>query len=181
MIYFIVEALLDYIEYPTNIDVSYVTELPQNFAAFSLCNASPMRFDRFIEPFLSYTNATSSTDWNDTNSSIYAFPNVANFFTEQYNKNGTFEQYFYTPPTMLYSCYFNSVPCSTTDFISFLSSDYGFCYTFNAKLKNTTYNEVRWVNQYGGIGELSLGLYIHSHQYVPNIRNGEYTVVFMEM
>ena len=181
MIYFIVKALLDYFEYPTNIDVSYISEIPQNFAAFSLCNGSPMRLDRFIGPFLNYTNATSSTDWNDTNSPIYAFPSVASFFIDQYNKNETFEQYFYTLPTILYSCHFNRVPCSTTDFISFLSSEYGFCYTFNAKLKNTTDNKVRLVNQYGGIGELSLGLYIHSHQYVPNIRNGEYTVVFREM
>ncbi len=173
MIYFVVNAIIDYFEYPTNININVVNEYPQYFPAFSLCNASPLRMDQFIRPFLNYTNALNITDTNDTTTlsavqSGYIWP----FISETINSNQPFESFFYSLPSMLYSCYYNSVPCSAADFIPFTSSSYGRCYTFNAKLKNSS-SSVRYGNEYGGNGELDLSLYVQSHQYVPYISDGK--------
>ncbi|CAF1353771.1 unnamed protein product [Rotaria sordida] len=83
------------------------------------------------------------------------------------------EPFFYSLSSMLYTCTFNSQPCSAADFISFTSSTYGLCYTFNAKLKNSSNNSVRYGHQNGGTGKLNLGLYVHSHQYVPHVEDSE--------
>ncbi len=174
MAYFVVSAILNYFQYPTNIDVNIVNEWPQYFPAFSLCNVSPLRMDLFIEPFLTYTNALNLTNTNDTTTiSAYQSQFIWNFLIDCINNNQSVDSMFYSLPSMLYSCYFNSVPCSAADFTPFLSAEYGVCYTFNAKLKNSTSNSVRYGNEYGGNGELDLSLYVQSHQYVPYVSTGE--------
>ncbi|CAF0776680.1 unnamed protein product [Rotaria sordida] len=64
------------------------------------------------------------------------------------------------------------MPCSVNDFVPFISFVYGACYTFNAQLKNNGNRNTVYANEYGGDGKLSIGLYIHSHQYVPSLRDG---------
>ncbi|CAF4012608.1 unnamed protein product [Rotaria sordida] len=64
------------------------------------------------------------------------------------------------------------MPCSINDFVPFTSFLYGACYTFNAALKNNTNRNILYANEYGGDGKLSIGLYIHSHQYVPHLPSG---------
>ncbi|CAF4828666.1 unnamed protein product [Rotaria sp. Silwood1] len=73
---------------------------------------------------------------------------------------------------MLYTCSYNSQHCSAADFISFTTSAYGLCYTFNAKLKKDSVNSIRYGNENGGDGRLELGLYVHSNQYVPYFVDG---------
>ncbi|CAF0991743.1 unnamed protein product [Rotaria sordida] len=172
MIYFVVEAILAYFEYPTQMNVSYNSEWPQYFPAFSLCNASPFRFDRFIEPFLNFTNTHNLTNTNDTTTlSALQASYLWNFIVDRINRNESMEPFFYSLSSMLYTCTFNSQPCSAADFISFTSSTYGLCYTFNAKLKNSSNDSVRYGHENGGTGKLNLGLYVHSHQYVPHIED----------
>jgi hypothetical protein len=174
MAYFVVSAIIDYFQYPTNMNVNVVTEWPQYFPAVSLCNASPLRMDLFMEPFLSYTNALNLTNTNDTTTlSAYQAQFIWNFLINGLNNNYSAASFFYSLSPMLYSCSFNSVPCSAADFISFTSSLYGMCYTFNAKLKNSSGSSVRYGNEYGGTGELDLGLYFYSNQYVPYVSDGE--------
>jgi len=174
MAYFVVSAIIDYFEYPTNIDVNVVNEWPQYFPAVSLCNASPLRMDQFMKAFLEYTNGLNLTDTNDTTTlSPYQAGYIWTFIVDGFNSNQSPEQYFYSLSSMLQSCSFNSEPCSAADFIPFLSAQYGLCYTFNAKLKNTTISDVRYASEYGGNGELDLSLYVQSHQYVPYISQGE--------
>ncbi|CAF4932388.1 unnamed protein product [Rotaria sp. Silwood1] len=117
---------------------SQISEWPQNFPAFTICNVARIRYDQFIIPFLNYTNELNITNTNDTTSfSLLQAKYVNEFFRL----------------------------CSASDFTSFSSSSYGLCYTFNAKLKNMT--DVRKSNEYGGSGKLELSFYVHSHQYVP--------------
>jgi hypothetical protein len=154
--------------------VDIVNEWPQYFPAVSLCNASPIRMDQFMKAFLNYTNALNLTDTNDTTTLFpYQAGYIWTFIVESLNSNQSPEQYFYSLSSMLKSCYFNSEPCSAADFIPFLSAEYGLCYTFNAKLKNSTSSSIRYSNEYGGNGELDLSLYVHSDQYVPYISDGE--------
>ena len=62
----------------------------------------------------------------------------------------------------------------TADFIPFVTSTFGLCYTFNAKLKNSTDGSVRDGNKYGGSGKLELGLYVHSNLYLPYMIDSKY-------
>ncbi|CAF3752016.1 unnamed protein product [Rotaria sordida] len=73
---------------------------------------------------------------------------------------------------MMYKCSFNDIHCSVNDFVPFTSFLYGACYTFNAALKNNTNRNILYANEYGGDGKLSIGLYIHSHQYVLHLPSG---------
>jgi hypothetical protein len=173
MAYFVVSAIIDYFGYPTNIDVNVVNEWPQYFPAVSLCNAAPFRMDKFMEAFLNYTNSLNLTNTNDTTTlSAYQAQFIWNFLVDSLNSNQSIESTFYSLPSMLYSCSFNSVQCSAADFIPFLSSEYGLCYTFNAKLKNNS-SSVRYGSEYGGTGELDLSLYVYSDQYVPYVQDGK--------
>lgn len=174
MIYLIVEAVRAYLEYPTQMDLSIDPEWPQYFPAFSFCNTGGMRSDLFLGPLLNYTNSLNLTNSNDTS---ILFPNqtlsVANFVRDTLNANKSMEPYFYSLSSMLYSCLFNSVPCNETDFIPFITPTFGLCYTFNAKLKDATYESVRDGNQNGGTGNLELGLYVHSHLYLPYLTDSK--------
>ncbi|CAF1039325.1 unnamed protein product [Adineta steineri] len=168
MTYFIIKAIIDYLNYPTQIDISIDAEFPQHFPAFTICNAGGLRFDKFIQPFLNYTNTLNITNTNDT-STIFPeqIPYLFNFVNDLLNNNGSLEPFFFPLPSMLYSCTYNSVTCTATDFVPFIAAPYGFCYTFNAKLKNETSENIRNVSDNGGTGTLELAFYVHSHQYIP--------------
>ncbi len=175
MVYFVAEAILAYFGYPTQFNLDVVSEWPQYFPAVTICNSSPLRFDKFIQSFLNYTNSLNLTNSNDTStlSSLQA-TYISDFLINKINKNESLESMFYSPSSMLYICTYNSLPCSTADFISFTSSAYGLCYTFNVKPINSSDDSVRYGNENGGNGILDLELYVHSHQYVPYLRQGKY-------
>ena len=174
MFYFVVEAILAYFKYPTNIDVRITTEWPQYFPAVSLCNAAPSRSDRFVQPFLNYVSTQNLTNrTNVTTISSEEANYIWSFIIDQLNRNESIVSTFFSLSSMLVACSFNNRQCSDADFIPFLSSAYGLCYTFNARMKNSENNSVRYTNQDAGNGVLSLALYLHSHQYIPHIRNSE--------
>jgi hypothetical protein len=176
MIYFIVRAILAYLDYPTQIDLSIDAEWPQHFPAFSFCNVGAIHFDQFIGPFLNYTNTLNWTDTNDTTTlTLYQIGFVADFVRDTLNRNESMEPFFYQLSSMLYSCSYNSIQCSIADFIPFITSTYGLCYTFNAKLKNGSDSSIRYGNEYAGEGKLELGLYVHSHEYVPYLVDSKCT------
>ncbi|CAF1075561.1 unnamed protein product [Adineta steineri] len=173
MIYFIIKSILAYFDYPTQFNLDVVEEWPQYFPAFSLCNASPFWLDQFIGPFLNYSkvynlNVSNDTTTWTTTTGIY----IRNFIIDKLNRNESIESFSFPLSSMLYSCSFNSVPCTAADFIPFTSSSYGICYTFNAKLKSNRSGSVRYANQNGADGTLALGFYVYSYQYVPYIREG---------
>ena len=175
MVYLIVTAVLAYFQYPTQINIDIVTEWPQLFPAFSFCNAGAMRLDQLMEPFMNYTNALNWTVTNGTTMSSTLRENyLPSFIQYKINRNESIESFFYPLSSMLHTCSYNSQPCSVADFISFTSSIYGSCYTFNAKLKNTGSDALLYGDKYGGNGQLRLGLYVHSHQYVPYIVDGTF-------
>lgn len=175
MIYCIIKAIIDYLGYPTSIDVSYSADWKKPFVALSFCNISPLRFDRFIEPFLNFTNTFNLTNTNDTTTiSENQADFIRPFFIYEMNQNHSIESYLFSLSSMLVSCYFNEKICKADDFIPFLSESHGLCYTFNAKMKNSTSASLRRGNLYGDSSILTLNFYIHSHQYVPFIGNGKY-------
>ena len=173
MFYFVVGAILAYFKYPTNVDVNIRAEWPQYFPAVSLCNASPVRSDRFLQPFLNYVSTQNLTNrTNVTTLSIEEESYIREFIIDLFNRNESITSYSFPLQSMLVECSFNGRQCSDADFIPFLSSSYGSCYTFNAKMKNSE-NSVRYTNQDAGRGVFSLGLYVHRHQYLSLLGSSE--------
>lgn len=174
MIYFIVTTIIAYFHYPTNIDVDVVSEWPQYFPAVSVCNISPVRRDKFEEPFYEFLRRSALINENSSVFDAYTNINIAKFAMEIFDRNETLNQHFFTLQSILHSCTFNNQPCSADDFIRFVSSYYGYCYTFNARLKNKSQESVRYANDYGGEGVLELILYTHNHQYIPRFPTGKF-------
>ncbi|CAF1025436.1 unnamed protein product [Rotaria sp. Silwood1] len=172
MIYFVVKAILAYFDYPTSMDTSFISEWPQEFPAFSFCNISPLRRDLFWKPFLNYSIMNNRTSANDIAWDSLSLLDLTKFLIYTLNRNETLDKYFYSLSSMMYKCSFNDMPCSVNDFVPFTSFVYGACYTFNAALKNNASRNTVYANEHGGDGKLSIGLYIHSHQYVPSLMEG---------
>ena len=174
MIYFVTTALITYFNYPTQIDFDVIREWPQYFPAVSICNAVAFRLDPFIGPFFNYTRSLNiTTPSNSSTIPAYLSPSMGLFIIDTMNKNESLNRFLFPLSSMLYKCTFNNLPCSEADFIPFTSATYGLCYTFNAKMKNSSARKVRYGNEYGGDGVLDLELYAQSHQYVPYFWKGQ--------
>ena len=173
MLYFVTRSIRDYFDYPKQTSIDVIVEWPIAFPAFTFCNYCPVRHDRFVGAFLDYLKALNLTD-NSTNA-ITA--NQTRYFQDflqlKILQNESRDYFFFPLSAMLISCSFNNVPCQSSDFISFESSAYGQCYTYNAQIKNRSNGGVRDSNEHGGTGLLRLRLYVHSHQYVPYFSDGE--------
>ncbi|CAF1499272.1 unnamed protein product [Rotaria sordida] len=72
MIFFITQSIREYFEYPSQTSVSIAVGWPQAFPAVTICNYSPLRYDRFIGPFLNYTNTLNLTNTTDTTNFTFA-------------------------------------------------------------------------------------------------------------
>ena len=179
MLFFIFTSIKEYFEYPTQTLVTIDEDWEQPFAAVTICNNSPMRFDRFINPFLEYTNERGITNTNDTtNFTPLQAAHVYPFIYHKFNRNESVEEFFYSLDELLISCHYNGRPCSAADFVPFLSSLYGRCYTFNGKTHHIRNGTVLRATEHDGDGLLTLKLYAHSHQYIPHLLNGTGLVVF---
>ncbi|CAF1563569.1 unnamed protein product, partial [Adineta steineri] len=180
MTYFIIQSIYAYFQYPTQTSVSFVTEWPQAFPAVTICNYSPIRYDRFITPFLNYTNMLNLTNTNDTNSFTMELSSyIHDFLLYKINRNESINDFFYSLDSMMMSCVYNRMTCTTANFTWFLSPVYGLCYTFNALLKNIGITGLKYNSDNGVNGLLELRLYAHQHQYVPYLSNGVGMVVLI--
>ena len=174
MIYFVVEAILAYFAYPSQTSVSIIVEWPQAFPAVTICNYSPIRYDRFIGPFLNYTNALNLTNTTDTTVFDSTQANyIYSFLVDKLNRGESLNDFFFSLESMMIYCNYNGLPCTVANFTSFVSPLYGLCYTYNAKLKNATDNDVKNSGDNGGNGLFQLQLYAYQHQYVPYMLNGK--------
>ncbi|CAF3879227.1 unnamed protein product, partial [Rotaria sp. Silwood1] len=151
MTYFVTQSIKNYFEYPTQTSVSIFVERSQVFPAVTFCNYSPARYDHLIEPFLNYTNSINATNTNDTTTfTVEQVVLLRDFLQVQSNTGAPISQYLFSLDTMLIECVYNDKNCTTNDFISFLSSTYGQCFTFNAKTKTTNGSDLRYTNDDGG-------------------------------
>jgi hypothetical protein len=170
---FVTESIIAYFKYPTTTSVSIVVERTQTFPAVTFCNYAPARYDRIIGPFLNYTNSNNLTNTNDTSTfTAHQASILHEYLEEQLNAGDSLDQYFFSLDVMLMNCSYNDQICTADDFISFLSSEHGRCYTFNAKTKNSNGTALRYTNDNGGTGKLQLRLYAQSHLYVPFVSDG---------
>lgn len=172
--YFIIQAILAYFQYPTQTSISYSNQWPQAFPAVTICNYFPYRYDRFIEPFLNYTNTFNLTNTTDTSTfTAQQASSIFDYLQYKLNRNESLKDFYYPLNSMLIKCAYNGLNCSAADFIEFISPVYGLCYTFNDLAKHINNGEVHFNNENGYSGQLELELYVHSHQYVPFVSDGK--------
>ncbi|CAF3341058.1 unnamed protein product [Rotaria socialis] len=170
MIYFVTRSIQNYFQYPTQTSVSIFVERSQVFPAVTFCNYSPARFDRLAGPFLNYLNSINATNTKDTETfTREQYFLLSSYFQHLVNTGQSVSEYFFSLDIMLIECVYNTKTCTHDDFISFISSAYGKCYTFNAKSKSTNGTSLRYTNDNGGSGKLILRLYAQSHLYSPHI------------
>lgn len=173
MLYFVIKSITNYFDYPTQTSVSVLVERSQPFPAVSICNYSPIRFDRFIGPFLNYTNSRNLTNTTDNSTIRHEQANfIRSFIQDSIHRDQSLTDFLFPLEAMLFTCMYNDRPCSTSDFLPFLSAIYGLCYTFNAK-RASNQRPIRITSEYGNTGKLVLKLYAHSHQYVPYSSDGK--------
>ena len=178
MLYFITKAIIAYFEYPSQTSISIVFEWPQAFPAVTICNYSPLQYSRFIGPFFNYTNTFNITNTTDTNDFTMAQTSyIFQFLTDKLNRGESLTDYFYPLDGMMMNCNYNGMSCSVINFTWFITPTYGICYTFNAKLKDTVNDGLRYNADNGQNGVLELQLYVHQHQYVPYISKGEDNII----
>jgi len=173
MIFFVTQTIINYFKYPTQISVSIDVERLQTFPAVSFCNYGSSRYDLMMGSFLNATNLFNMTNIN--NKHVFTFEETLalyQFMEDKVNAGESIDEYLFTLDTMLISCSYNDQLCTADDFISFVSSTYGRCYTFNAKKKQANGSEVRNTTDNGGAGTLELRLYAQSQLYIPFYTDG---------
>ena len=172
-IYFIVQSVRNFFQYPTQTSVSIVLDETAAFPAVSICNYAPIRFDRVAAPFLNYTNARNLTNTNDTTQFTAGQAMLLHdFLIDSVNANASLAEYYFPLNITLMECKFNNKNCTASDFRPFLSSAHGLCHTFNPALKDPNSAPPRKIYDNGGDGKLQLRLYANSHLYVPDVSQG---------
>lgn len=173
MSYFVTQTIINYFQYPTQTSVSIVIERSPLFPAVTVCNISPVRADTLLGEFFNYTDSLNITQPNQTRTINFRLAQLLRqYLIEKVNRNESIKPYFFPLGKMLISCFYNNVRCTVADFITFESSNYGHCFTFNARTKSTNHSPIRTIHDYGSIGFLQLRLYAHSHLYVPTAADG---------
>ena len=178
MIYFVVQSIRNYFQYPTQTSVSIVIDQQAAFPAVTICNYAPFRFDRVLEPLLNYAN--DALNITNTTDPTKVFPQLLDmlpeFMISKLNEGGSVKEYFFPLSMMLLYCDYNGIPCNASDFRSFLSSTYGLCYSFNTQARDANASQVRSSTDSAGTGRLLLYLYAHSQLYVPLFSPGQFLV-----
>ena len=177
MMYFIIQSIRHYFQYPTQTSVSIVMDQQAAFPAVTICNYSPLRSDLVLPSFMNYTNARNVTNITDlTKLTRKELEMLEDFMIEKANRAESMREYFFSLAVMFLGCDYNGITCTTSDFRSFISSKFGLCYTFNAKARDTNASQVRSITDKTRTGKLLLHLYAHSHLYISSFSNGQSTV-----
>ena len=173
MLLFIITSFQEYFKYPTQTLVTLVEDSRQSFAAVTICSYSWIRFDRFMEPFIKYTNERNLTNTNDTMAfSALRLEYLEDFVLDRLNRNEPMDEFFYSLRDLLIVCKYNRMDCSAADFVSFQTSHHGLCHTFNAKTNRIRNGSLLSTTDNGEDGILTLQLYSRIHAFIPQRLEG---------
>ncbi|CAF4156776.1 unnamed protein product [Rotaria sp. Silwood2] len=164
MLFFVISSGLQYMSYPTQIDMEIRTEYNMIFPAVTVCSANPLRKDKTNAALLAYAKRMGiNTTTVDLETLVE--PLIVDLFNRN-QKNELIDLGFQLSDILI-SCSYNGIDCSSY-FTHSLSSQFGNCYTFNwnGKMKNLfTIRNMSTLNI--GLEGLSMQFYIPRESYYP--------------
>jgi len=126
MLYFVMTSILAFFTYPTQTNVDITVEYPMLFPAITVCNYAVIRYDLIVGPFLNYTNSIGLTSSNTTAALDLSNPNVyaalIDFIFEVLNEGDAMLNYVFDLNELLFSCTYNGLSCTASDFVQVSSS-----------------------------------------------------------
>ncbi|RMZ96523.1 acid-sensing ion channel 5 [Brachionus plicatilis] len=152
----------DFFEFKTNTQIKYERVNQIQFPAITFCNQYPFNINSnsYLIPIMKL-GFSQMTSWVFQPDNILNYSNLmedAKYFLQNQTivfKN-ELESIAFTIDFLLISCRFNQNECFKSDFETFFSPKYGFCYKFNG-------NQSRGIRNIGMTGKkngLSLELYV---------------------
>ncbi len=117
-----------------------------NYPAITICNLAPFNtlsptVLQYYQNILTANNINTNIVPTNSNPGIEQIRIIRDFLKVQIISNTSATQSFlqsigYTYDDLVISCYFNQLPCYSSDFTWFFDYNYGNCYTFNANSSN---------------------------------------------
>lgn len=164
--YTIVSIIITYLQFDVLINQEVVSKSPVDFPAVTVCNLNA--FDkRNAQKFINQTLAKNNISYVSDVTKIDMSPTLVNNLIKASiigNKNFTKKDYVnlgFTIDYMLLTCYFNNIPCNSSDFVWRYDYDYTNCYTFNSGYDmNGNPVPIKQVNEAGSDRSLKLELFI---------------------
>jgi hypothetical protein len=139
MFYFCIRNIIEYYEYKSVSDLSFLSDYHSTFPAFTICNSAALRDDRLQQPFIDYLYNHSLIATNNYSQTIppELWNELGAFMLTLLNNDGvpqkTLVELSFSLDIMLLNCTYNGQGCNQSDFVWFYSYEYGSCYTFNAQ------------------------------------------------
>ncbi|CAF0821609.1 unnamed protein product [Rotaria sordida] len=164
MLFFIISSGIQYLSYPTQIDMEIRNEYTMIFPAVTICSAHPLRTDKTNAALLAYAKRM---EINVTQIDLETL--VEPLIVDLFNRNQRNEliDLGFQLSDILIDCSYNGINCSSF-FTHSLSSQFGNCYTFNwnGTMKNLfTIRNMSTLSV--GVEGLSMQFYIPRESYYP--------------
>ncbi|CAF0900901.1 unnamed protein product [Brachionus calyciflorus] len=142
-IYYVYDSLHKFFQYEVAVDVKWNEMALQTFPAVTFCNINPfdssnLGVKAYLELMLTSNGLSTNLTASEDEPAIFQVNQAlkvlkASALTEHNTKSdGAFYLGFYLD-SMLISCFYGGVKCSSSDFKRSYSFEYGSCYTFNSK------------------------------------------------
>ncbi|CAF1323013.1 unnamed protein product [Rotaria sordida] len=164
MLFFIITSGMQYLSYPTQIDMEIRNEYNMIFPAVTICSAHPLRNDKTNASLLAYAKRIG-INVTKVDLETLVEPLVVDIFNR--NQRNELIDLGFQLSDILINCSYNGINCSSY-FTHSLSPQFGNCYTFNwnGKMKNLfTIRNVSSLNI--GFEGLSMQFYIPRESYYP--------------
>jgi hypothetical protein len=194
--YFFIISLTNYFNYQAVVQISVIKQYPTYFPAVTICNLNPFNLkhtetQEYINKLLQLSNYSYMANISMYDS-IRLFARTNNTNEILTDVSDLLKRLISTDPKpipkrqllgfdlendMLVSCSFNKANCNSTSFSSFLSYNYGNCYTFNSgvNLNEDILKTSKVGHNYGLQLELVVGSPLTQVKYTA--KNGLYLLV----
>jgi hypothetical protein len=136
-VFMIVRLIADYNKHDSTISIKIIRDVPVDFPAITICNLNP--FDRSnAEQYINKVLDGNKLAYVNDELKINKNPKLINklikasIYKDKNLTSGDKIKLGYRLESMLLTCYFNDLPCNSSDFVWRYEYDYTNCYTFNS-------------------------------------------------
>jgi hypothetical protein len=127
---FVIFEILQYLAFPTQINVEIISKRNMPFPAVTICSANPFRSDHMYNALNAYVEE-SGMNVTKEHLHILTFAMLVDLINQ--NRTSELSQIGFQLSDILLECSYNGMNCSA-NFVRSLSPIFGNCYTFNWKV-----------------------------------------------